>query len=156
MILNVVAQLEELLQSVPEKLNELSHEEIVKPRSVRKWSRLQILGHFCDSAINNLTRFIQAQYLPEPLTLIQYNQDVWVSSQHYCDTSKDEVLTLWVSLNRSIVRVLSNLPNELYSKTYTLTSGDIVTLEWLVDDYLEHMNHHLHQLFPDFYNTTGS
>jgi hypothetical protein len=152
MVLTVVRKLEELLQSVPEKLKEFSQEEIVSPRSTGKWSRLQILGHLCDSAINNVTRFIQSQHLPEPVTLIPYNQDVWVASQHYGDISVDEVLTLWVSLNRSIVRVLSYLPQEFYSNTYTLTSGDIVTLEWLVNDYSEHMNHHLEQIFPDFNN----
>lgn len=150
MVLEVVAQVEELLKSVPVKLKEFSQEEIVRPLAVGKWSRVQILGHLCDSAIHNLTRFIQAQYLPQPLALISYNQDIWVSSQHYLETPVDEVLTLWTSLNRAIIRVLSNLPKEQLLQTCMLTNGDIVTLEWLIDDYLQHMNHHVKQMFPDF------
>ncbi|OFW75589.1 MAG: metal-dependent hydrolase [Alicyclobacillus sp. RIFOXYA1_FULL_53_8] len=147
---NVVEQLEELLKSVPRQLRELSNEDLVNPRSTGKWSRLQILGHLCDSAVNNLGRFIQAQYQPEPLAIVSYNQEVWVSSQHYGETPIDEVLTLWLSLNRSIVRVISSLPGDVLSQTCKLSSGDIVTLEWLIDDYLQHMKHHLQQIFPDF------
>ncbi|NRD77105.1 DinB family protein [Bacillus sp. BRMEA1] len=156
MVLTVAAQLKDLLKSVPEKLKEFSQEEMIRPRAKGKWSRVQILGHLCDSAINNLTRFIQVQYLPEPLSIFPYNQDVWVTSQHYSDTAIDEVIILWASLNRSIIRVISNLPKDKIAQTCILPNGNRVTLEWLIEDYLQHMRHHLQQIFQEVKNTTVS
>ena len=73
----------------------------------------------------------------------------WVDSQGYFDASIDEILSLWISLNRSIVRVISRLPREKYFYTCVTSNGDVVTLEWLISDYLQHMEHHLQQIFME-------
>ena len=75
MVSNVVIPLEKYIASVRDKLKELTPYEIIIPRETGKWSRLQILGHLCDSAMNNLTRFIQAQSQPEPLAIVPYYAD---------------------------------------------------------------------------------
>jgi hypothetical protein len=147
--MNTVSNLEALLQSVPERFRKFTHDEIVQPRSKGKWSRLQILGHLCDSAINNLTRFIHMQYQSEPLLIAPYNQDIWVKTQQYLDAPLEDVMELWLSLNQSIVRVISNLPETSLSRTCQLPDGNVVTLEWLFNDYIVHMNHHFLQIFQD-------
>lgn len=148
-MMKIVSEMESLLQSVPQRFRELAHDEIVRPRSEGKWSRLQILGHLCDSAINNVSRFIRFQYESEPLLIIPYNQEVWVETQQYADAPVEDVLGLWLSLNKSIVRVISSLPEAGLSRTCRLPDGNVVTLEWLIQDYVEHMNHHLRQIFPN-------
>jgi hypothetical protein len=149
MIMNTVSNLEVLLQSVPQRFRKFEHDEIVQPRLEGKWSRLQILGHLCDSAINNLSRFIQLLYQAEPLLITPYNQEIWVEAQQYIDAPSEDVISLWLSLNQSVVRVISNLSETSLSRTCQLPDGNVVTLEWLIQDYFEHMEHHLRQIFTD-------
>jgi hypothetical protein len=126
---NTVSELKELIEHVPAKLHELSRESMVIPRSAGKWSNQQILGHLCDSAVNNLGRFIQAQYMPEPFVITPYDQDEWVAKQSYKHASIDEVIDLWVSLNRSIARVIASLPSAAaLARTVKLPNGEIETL----------------------------
>ncbi|MGZ9585703.1 DinB family protein [Paenibacillus marinisediminis] len=149
MLKGTIASLEGLLQTVPQRVLLLHHDDMVQPRAEGKWSRLQILGHLCDSAINNLTRFIQVQYHAEPMLMTLYNQDIWVEAQHYMDAPLEDVLGLWVSLNQSIVRVISNLSEASLSRACQWPDGNVVTLKWLIQDYVEHMEHHLRQIFTN-------
>ncbi|MGO4106390.1 DinB family protein [Paenibacillus sp. YAF4_2] len=145
-----VAQLEKLVKAIPDKLIAWPEVKMLTPRAIGKWSNLQILGHLCDSAINNLTRIIQAQSASEPFVINPYNQDKWVEAQRYTDASVEEIVTLWESLNGAMLRVITAMPEDLIkSKEIRLTSGEQHTLEWLFNDYLEHMKHHLHQISPE-------
>ena len=149
MMINTVSKLEALLQSVPQRFREFDHDEIVHPRLEGKWSRLQILGHLCDSAINNLSRFIQLYNQVEPILITPYNQEIWVEAQQYIAAPPEDVIRLWLGLNQSIVRVISNLSETSLSRPCQLPSGNIVTMEWLIQDYFEHMEHHLQQIFTE-------
>lgn len=149
MALDTAAKIEELIRLIPEQLQTIPEAEMITPRSPGKWSKLQILGHLCDSAVNNLTRIVQIQYLPEPLKITPYNQDSWVAAQRYAEAPVEEIVSLWISLNRSMVRVISAVPAEALLSSVVLPSGEKQTLKWLIDDYLEHMNHHLRQLFGE-------
>ncbi|KGE20235.1 DinB family protein [Paenibacillus wynnii] len=148
--MNTVSGLDSLLQQVPKLYHSFSHTEWVELHPEGKWSRLQILGHLCDSAINNLSRFIRIQHESQPLDLTSYNQNQWVDAQNYSSADPDEILNLWVSLNQSVIRVISTLAPLQLSLVYLLPQGGTVTLEWLIEDYLEHMKQHLGQIFPDF------
>ncbi|MFC4098894.1 DinB family protein [Paenibacillus xanthanilyticus] len=146
MALNATAQLEAFLALVPAAIADLSVEAMVTPPHPGKWSRLQILGHLCDSALHNLTRFVHVQHRPEPLQLQPYNQDEWVAAQRYADAPIEEIIALWVSLNRSIVRMIAHLPDEVTARTVRLPSGETQTLAWLITDYVAHLKHHLRQI----------
>jgi hypothetical protein len=150
LVINTVAQLEKIVNAIPDKLKAWPEERMVTPRAIGKWSNLQILGHLCDSAINNLTRIIQAQSASEPFVITPYNQDKWVKVQRYADASAEEIIILWESLNGAMLRVITAMPEDLIkSKEIRLTNGELHTLEWLINDYLEHMKHHLHQISPE-------
>lgn len=149
MISIAVEWIEAYIETIPEQVNGLAEESMVRSRAPGKWSNLQILGHLCDSALHNLNRFIQVQLMPEPLRIIPYDQDRWVLAQGYQTAAIGDIVTLWVSLNRSIVRVIASLPEEtLLSRTVILSNGEVQTLAWLIQDYAEHMKHHLEQIFP--------
>lgn len=142
-----IERLEGFVQAIPAEIEQLSYEHMRIPRSEGKWSKLQILGHLCDSAIHNLIRFIDAQHTSGRYTVDSYNQDAWVSAQRYETATVEEVLALWKSVNLSILRVVSIIPEEtLSSSQVLLPGGEIRTLLWLVDDYVEHMDHHLRQI----------
>ncbi len=145
-----VSRLTYLVEIVPQKLAAYSEEEVSVRPVPNKWSKKEILGHLCDSAINNLSRFIKAQ-LEKPVSFVhKYDQEQWVLLQNYQNTKSEDILKLWIALNQSIIRVISILPENTYSSICKLYNGDTVTLKWLITDYVEHMEHHLKQVFPDF------
>ena len=149
MITETVSRLNILLQSVPQKFLAMNPNEILPPRMAGKWSRLQILGHLCDSALNNVSRFVQMQHQTEPLRIAPYQQEQWVESQQYKNAPVEEVLNLWISLNQSVIRVISSSVEMSQLQTCILSDGSVVTLEWLAKDYVEHLEHHLQQIFGE-------
>lgn len=154
LIANSIARLEAALNTVPEQFQAL-HDEVYQARTPGKWSRLQILGHLCDSALNNVSRFIQLQQSgiandsANPPSITPYNQNQWVDAQQYNNAPIEDVIRLWFSLNQAILRVIAHLSQPSLDVRCKLPDGQIVTLEWLIQDYVAHMEHHLHQIFSN-------
>ena len=142
-----IQQLEKHISVVPDRFKLLSEDVILKKTAPGKWSKQEILGHLIDSAINNLKRFTDSQYLPQPYTVIRYSQDDLVVINLYQQLPLEHLLPLWIALNQQIVYVISNIPADKLSYTIIIPSGDSKTLEWLAIDYVEHMEHHLGQIF---------
>src|SRR5215212_6756460 len=110
-----------------------------------KWSKKEILGHLLDSALNNLRRFIVTQY--QQNDKIIYQQDEWVKLQTYQEADINEVILIWKGLNRQIARVISIIPaDKLKNSCDTGKNGEeLQTLEFLIEDYISHLKHHLSQ-----------
>ena len=120
-----------------------SQDEInIKPIP-EKWSKKEILGHLCDSCINNLHRIIRVQH--EDMPFMIYNQDEWVKNQDYQNRDIEEVLDLWVSLHKQFIHALKNFPEEHLRSM--LDWGGEVTAQFVITDYLDHHHHHLKQIF---------
>ncbi|MCI1745943.1 DinB family protein [Heyndrickxia oleronia] len=133
------------IKRLPEEYKSMSEKEISNRPLPNKWSKKEILGHLCDSAINNIERFIKIQY-EEPLYVIQsYNQNHWVIVQNYQDRSLDEIVKLFQALNKQVVNIVKNIPNEKLSNLCDIGNNQYQTLEWLIKDYLEHLEHHIHK-----------
>jgi len=147
--MKVVERLKHWIAEVPEKFSVLSEPEVSIRPQPHKWSKKEILGHLCDSAQNNLQRFIRAQYEEQPQTVIKYDQEQWVKLMGYQDLPFDQVLSLWVSLNKQVAAVIERTPENHLQKGYPFSDGQIVTLGWLIDDYVDHLEHHLKQIFGD-------
>ena len=113
----------------------------VKP-SPAKWSQQEILGHLIDSAQNNLRRFIVAQY--EDVPKIVYQQDDWVRINNYQQSNWKELIQLWYLTNKQIVQVLENTSETIGERN--CETGTIHNLNWLAEDYVKHLKHHLHQI----------
>jgi hypothetical protein len=139
-------QLEKHIQEVPEQFKQLPAESILKKPAPGKWSKQEILGHLIDSAINNLKRFTDIQYFPQPYTVMRYNQDELVVINHYQQLPLAHLLQLWSILNKQVLYVAGNIPAEKLAYAIITTSGESKTLEWLAIDYVEHMEHHLKQV----------
>jgi len=138
-IRQVVADHAVVIRSI--ELSAFSH----KPSPV-KWSKKEILGHLVDSAQNNLQRFVRGQYENTPKII--YYQDEWVKLQRYSDYDKEELILLWVSLNNHLCRTLSVMDSANYEKQCDTgkPGTELHTLNFLADDYLKHMRHHLEQI----------
>ncbi|KUP23547.1 DinB family protein [Paenibacillus sp. DMB5] len=131
------------IQTLPKVYNSMSGTEISNRPLPNKWSKKEILGHLCDSAINNINRFIMIQYEEQPFVLQSYNQNQWVILQHYQERPLDEILNLFLALNKQIINTISNIPKERLSNLCDIGNNQQKTLGWLVKDYLEHMEHHI-------------
>lgn len=139
-------QLEKHIQEVPERFKQFPSDVLLQKPAPGKWSKQEILGHLIDSAINNLKRFTDTQYFPQPYTVIRYNQDELVAINRYQQLPLEHLLQLWVILNKQVAQVISHIPADKLPYTVIIPSGDSKTLEWLAIDYVEHMEHHLKQI----------
>ena len=114
-------------------------------RAAGKWTRKEILGHLIDSATNNHQRFVRAQFA-DPFMWPGYEQEEWVLVNGYGGRTWNELLELWAAMNRHIAHVIEHVPAGKLRTRCVIGSGDAVTLEWLMRDYLDHMRHHLAQI----------
>ncbi len=143
-------QLEIYIESFPIELKKFSSEELLKRPAAGKWSKQEILGHLIDSAINNLKRFTDIQFLPQPYTVISYKQNELVIVNNYQNLSLQHLLDLWQSLNRQIIFVVKEIPGDKlnYPVDPQYESREMKTLGWIICDYVAHMDHHFGQIFP--------
>ena len=111
-----------------------------------KWTNKEIIGHLIDSAHINLQRFVRCTY--EGGFKLIYFQEEWVQAQHYRDADLTGLLKLWELVNRQIARVLQNYPaNRTQIKCDNgRDEPSFNTVEFLANDYIVHMQHHLDQL----------
>lgn len=141
-------RLDKNIRQVLPNFNSFTNEELLHRPAPGKWSRKEILGHLIDSAINNLKRFTEIQFLPQPYYIISYKQDDLVRVNHYQDLPLDHLLDLWKALNKQIVYVVKNIPEEKlnFPVDPQYDSGEMRTLGWIICDYVAHMEHHMKQL----------
>lgn len=129
-----------LRESMP-WLATLSEEQASKPGAEGKWSAKQVIGHLTDSAVNNLARIVRMQ-IASGETLPGYRQDDWVRLQHYAERGWPEVLGLWFALNEHVEWTIAHASKRSLANTATV-AGETITLGFLIEDYIAHMQHHL-------------
>ena len=117
----------------------------IKP-SETKWSKIEILGHLIDSAINNLQRFTEIQYAEKPFTIRTYPQDDLVKANDYQNKNILDLLHLLIELNKHIVYLVNNQTEETLKYEIILPNQAIKNLQWLIEDYFNHFYHHIKQI----------
>ena len=144
-------QLEIHIETFPGKLKQISSEDLLKKPAPGKWSKQEILGHLVDSAINNLKRFTEIQFSPQPYSVISYRQNELIMVNDYQNLSLDHLLDLWRALNRQIVLVVKRIPADKlnYPVDPQYEDREMKTLEWIICDYVAHMEHHFRQIFAN-------
>ncbi|MEC0270555.1 MULTISPECIES: DinB family protein [Paenibacillus] len=135
------------ITEIPAKIYALSELDLSDRTQPNKWSKKEILGHLSDSALNNLQRFVRAQYEDQPYVVIKYAQNQWVELMNYQSLPIDHILNLWLSLNKQIAEVIAKIPEDKLQNSCKIDEEQTVTLEWLIKDYIEHLEHHLKQIF---------
>jgi hypothetical protein len=147
---------EETIRNASARLGEISAAESTKS-SNGEWSRREILGHLIDSAANNHQRFVRAQF-KDDLVFPGYEQEQWVSSQRYNDEPWPDLIELWRAYNLHLVHVVAHIPEDVLTRKRDKHSLDQIafnsvaqnapaTLEYLIRDYLDHLKHHLDQIW---------
>jgi len=139
MIEEAIQSLERHVVEFPALLKSIPYSDIEHKPTVDKWSKKEILGHLIDSGINNLTRFIVAQHQDNPM--IQYDQVEWCKSNHYQTADFNHLIALWQSINRHLLFVWCQLTPQILCR-----KANGYTLEYLVNDYVSHFEHHFNQI----------
>ncbi|KFE98814.1 hypothetical protein IX39_15475 [Chryseobacterium formosense] len=126
-----------------QRFENISEEEWSAKILPEKWSKKEILGHLCDSALSNIRRFVITQYKENEN--IVYDQNFWVKAQNYQNTPTSDIISLWKFLNFQIVNTVENIPDEALQRTcdMTKTESQIFTLKFIINDYIGHLQHHL-------------
>jgi hypothetical protein len=141
-IINSAELLQQIVNNYIEKFRSIPVESWSKKSFENKWSNQEILGHLCDSAMNNIRRFIITQY--EENNVIVYKQDDWVALQNYQSENYQHIILLWKLLNEQIIRIIKIIPQEKLSNICKTPNEHSII--WLIEDYIKHLNHHLNQI----------
>ena len=121
-----------------------------------KWSPREIIGHLIDSASNTHQRFVRASF-QDDLVFTGYDQERWVALQQYQDARWEDLLTLWAAFNHHLSRVWAATPAAVRQRQHLrhnldrlayrpVAAGSPATLEYFMEDYVLHLEHHLRQI----------
>jgi len=135
--------LRNIIDAELQRFQKITEEEWSYRSSSEKWSKKEIIGHLCDSAFTNIRRFVVTQYKENEN--IVYDQNFWVKAQNYQNVPTSDLIDLWKSLNYQIVHIVENIPDETLQRTCdtTKTEPRVYTLEFIINDYVDHLQHHL-------------
>jgi hypothetical protein len=137
-------------------LRTISNARASTPRAHGKWSPKEIIGHLIDSASNNHQRFVRAQ-LPDARPFDGYAQDDWVKLQRYNEADWLALVDLWAAFNLHLAQVMDHTsedesrrprPDLQLTRLSFRSASEPVSLGWFMEDYVEHLKHHLRQIDP--------
>ena len=141
---DIFARFEKILESYPAMLSGMDEKELSLKATPDRWSKKEIIGHLIDSAANNHQRFVRAQFEEDPF--IKYDQDSWVDFNYYQQRNIAELIRLWEAYNQSLLALIKFIPDKYFKKTVRNGSPHPVTLEFIIHDYVHHLEHHLKQI----------
>ena len=138
-------QLLRVVETAEPKLRKISELESAKPALPGGWSRKQVLGHLIDSASNNHQRFLRAALQPS-LDFPRYDQDGNIRVQAPQEADWSLLVSLWAAYNRYLAHIIARLPAAKLETVCRIGSDEPVTLDFLANDYVTHLVHHLSQI----------
>lgn len=139
-----INRLDTLIKIIPDLLENMDGSDLTLKSSPEKWSKKEILGHLIDSAANNHQRFIRGQYEDEPT--IFYNQNQWNTLSQYQAMNTKQIIAFWTMYNQHLLHIIKHIPNDHLQKKCRASDGNSYTLEFLINDYVAHLEHHLQQV----------
>ena len=144
MIQSAIDRLRELCQTLPAALSKIPDEAFKAKPLAHKWSKQEVMGHLIDSATNNHHRFVRAQF--ENMPSIWYAQDNWNAGNFYQSLDKQHIISFWLVYNQHILAIIERLSAEQLELKCRCGGEEIYTLAFLINDYVQHIDHHLKQV----------
>ena len=148
MMKKVAEELRGIIEKVTPMLQSLGGENIAQRPAPKKWSQKEILGHLIDSACNNQQKFVRMMQQPK-LEFPGYAQDDWVDLQNWADADWTAMIELWRAYNRHIAFLIETIDPKFYGNEIMIEGVGPFTLEFILPDYVEHLKHHVKQIFPE-------
>ena len=109
-----------------------------------KWSKKEVLGHLIDSATNNHHRLIRGQF--ENVPVISYDQNQWNRLGYYQQIEVNQLIRFWASYNFQLLELIKLIPSNCLKRECNTGGSNNVTIEFLFNDYVSHLEHHLKQI----------
>ncbi len=141
-----------VIETGSQRLAAISAADAGRRTTPAAWSKNQELGHLIDSAINNYARVIRVQHEQAP-HLPGYAQDTWVERGGYQERDWKELISLWSALNTQMLHAARRVPGVALARECTIGDGPVITLGFVIEDYVDHMVHHLEHIgiaIPEF------
>jgi hypothetical protein len=135
----------ERITSARQLLRNISEEESQYSFREGGWSRKEILGHLVDSALNNHQRFVRA-VLDGAYEGPAYQQDGWVAMHGYKSMPWSLLVEHWHWQNELLCEVVERIPETRLDALCRVGNDAPVSLRFLVEDYLNHLQHHVRQI----------
>jgi len=143
--MEAISSLRDLIKSVPPRLGKLPADAVERKPSPSNWSPKEELGHLLDSAANNHQRIVRAQLEDNP-AMPGYDQNGWVSLNRYQLRDWNELIGVWQALNRQLLAAAESVPDSAWSRKLTIAGSQPLTLQFVFEDYIAHMAHHLEHI----------
>jgi len=143
--MEAISSLRDLIKSVPPRLGKLPNDAVERKPSPSNWSPKEELGHLLDSAANNHQRIVRAQLEDNP-AMPGYDQNGWVSLNRYQLRDWNELIGVWQALNRQLLAAAESVPDSAWSRNLTIAGSQPLTLQFVFEDYIAHMAHHLEHI----------
>jgi len=143
--MNLVA----LVERCVSLLTAIAEPEAGKRPAPGKWSKKEILGHLIDSACNNQQKFVRMLGSAGHLEFVGYAQDAWVAVQHYQQAKWLDLVRLWHAYNLHLAHVIASADAARLGNTVMIDGVGPFRLDFVMDDYVEHLKHHLRVVLPD-------
>lgn len=143
MIEQAINRLSYIIEQVPGLLSAIDEKSMSEKPLPNKWSKKEIIGHLIDSAANNHQRFVRGQF--ESIPEIRYDQDKWNEYNFYQKIDIEQIVTFWTIYNKQLLAIIKRIPSENLKKQIKV-GEDVLTIEFLIADYVEHLEHHLKQV----------
>lgn len=142
---DLALSLEQAIERESRNLQTVSdHDASAKP-SADAWSQKEELGHLIDSCSNNHVRFVRASIEPD-YAGPGYQQDAWVDAHGYRDMPWTDLIDFWKRYNLFLARLVRRIPESALERRCVIGGSRPVTLRFLIEDYILHMQHHLDHL----------
>ena len=139
-----IQRLKELVNIAPKLLAEISESDFAHKPLPNKWSKKEIIGHLIDSATNNHQRLVRAQF--EDIPKIKYDQDKWNKYSAYQNIGGQKIIDFWCAYNNQLIEIMMQIPENDLSRKVDVGAEQPVTIEFLINDYVDHQEHHLKQV----------
>lgn len=141
---SIAEKIEHLCHTLPPLWQEMDEVLFSTRPAPSKWSKKEIIGHLIDSAANNHQRFVRGQFEDRPN--IYYNQNLWNECNFYSDLNREGIIELWRAYNLHLASVIKRIPEETLNNIMDRGDEKGVTLGFVIEDYLDHLAHHLNQI----------
>ncbi len=123
-------------------LRTLTEERASMARAPGKWSAKEELGHLIDSAANNHIRFVRAAIEAE-FRGPGYSQNDWVRLHGYSNMQWETIINFWFQYNTFLVGLVDRIPEDRLETLCFIGTSPAVTLRFVIEDYILHMQHHI-------------
>ena len=156
----ITIRFRETIESAFEELSALSHRPTSDKPRPGSWAPVEVLGHLVDSACNNHRRLVLG-LMGGKFQFEGYAQDNWVSVQNYVHADWSYLLQLWRAYNLHLCHILEHQKEDVLKKHIDihnfnnfgfgrLDEKEVLTVEVFIDDYIDHIEHHLKQILVLF------